>query len=1065
MTRTTIGRIAACCTALALAAAAYAQSPDIVISQVYGGGGNTGAPYRNDFIELFNRGNAAVDITGWSVQYASTSGTTWQVTALSGSIAPGQYYLVQEAGGANGVALPTPDATGTIAMAAANGKVALVNNGTMLAGSCPSVYDFVGYGTANCFEGAAAAGALSNTTAALRNTGGCDDTNQNGADFTVAAPNPRNSASATNPCNVPTGACCTAGVCSIARETDCTGGGGTYQGDGTNCDGDPCGPPPITGACCIAGACQVLSAADCGSAGGSYLGDDSSCANPNPCIACVNAAGARAAGTNVTIHLCDVVVSSTTDLISSATSKNFQVQDASGAITVFGSNAAVDAVLAQAALGDQIDIEGVTATFNGLFELGVPFFVLSNEGNVGPPAAQPIVASDLADAGPGESYESEIVTLGCVLFTNITPGQLFAANTNYTVVDATGTAVVRIATPELDLVGWPIPTNQVSITGIVTQNDNSDPRDGGYQLLPRGQADFNLAPENCPAIGACCRANGFCVQTTEANCTFVSGTYQGDNSVCEVGLCPGPTGACCFASGACQEVSEGDCAALAGTFQGVGTTCTPNPCPQPTGACCMPGGACVADQTQADCAGAGGNWLGMNTTCGAASCPQPVQGGDIALALDQTITTNTTRHIRAGASIGRWNAQAVPLQAMEFDNAFDTLHAACGNLLALRFGTALSVPPQAGEGGALYSLATNGDDAAQLLYTFDSFAGGIESTRVGGLGVSPDNAHASVIGFDTGSLIVLDYNAGGAIGTGTGASVTGAASSTFFTAPGVTQGTTWYDGDTILAYISDPFGAPGTTKLYSIDYSGGVFGAPTERTTIFITGAGSRFMDVEYNPDLSPYVFCMYSSFEAAGSPPTKNTLTVVNSADWSQVAQITLNTSLQTSREIALGPDRNLYLGQFAGSGLTTRIYLDRLDLDTDDDGDTDAVDIAALTNDSSVDYYSETPGDSASFSGFDVAFECDLDPCAGSVKGDANCDGVVDNGDVDCFVAALLSVGNPEAWRACALATNPNCAADYVCTLDMNGDTLIDNGDVDGFVDCLIHLPPPGQNCPILP
>src|SRR5689334_13261168 len=55
----------------------------IVISQVYGGGGNSGAPLKNDFIELFNRGSAPVDITGWSVQYASATGTTYQVTALT----------------------------------------------------------------------------------------------------------------------------------------------------------------------------------------------------------------------------------------------------------------------------------------------------------------------------------------------------------------------------------------------------------------------------------------------------------------------------------------------------------------------------------------------------------------------------------------------------------------------------------------------------------------------------------------------------------------------------------------------------------------------------------------------------------------------------------------------------------------------------------------------------------------------------------------------------------------------------------------------------------------------
>ena len=73
---------------------ALAVSADIVISQVYGGGGNTGAPYTNDFIELFNRGTTTVSLSGWSVQYASATGTgnfganSGQLTELSGSLAP-----------------------------------------------------------------------------------------------------------------------------------------------------------------------------------------------------------------------------------------------------------------------------------------------------------------------------------------------------------------------------------------------------------------------------------------------------------------------------------------------------------------------------------------------------------------------------------------------------------------------------------------------------------------------------------------------------------------------------------------------------------------------------------------------------------------------------------------------------------------------------------------------------------------------------------------------------------------------------------------------------------------
>ena len=185
------------------APAATGVSATIVISQVYGGGGNSGATLKNDFIELFNRGSVSVDVTGWTVQYASSSGTTWQTTALSGMIPPGGYYLVQQAAGAGGTTnLPTPDAVGSIAMSATTAKVAVVNTSTALAGACPIsavIIDFLGYGNANCSEGTPTP-ALSNTTAAQRNNGGCADTDNNVADFTVGAPNPRNSASPAQAC-------------------------------------------------------------------------------------------------------------------------------------------------------------------------------------------------------------------------------------------------------------------------------------------------------------------------------------------------------------------------------------------------------------------------------------------------------------------------------------------------------------------------------------------------------------------------------------------------------------------------------------------------------------------------------------------------------------------------------------------------------------------------------------------------------------------------------------------------------------------------------------------------
>ncbi len=189
---------------------ATALSTGVLISQIYGGGGNTGATLKNDFIELFNRGSVPVDVTGWSVQYTSSTGSTWFVTALSGVIQPGRYYLVQEAAGAGGaVDLPTPDATGTTAMSATAGKVAFVSSTTVLSGTCPpaaAVVDFVGYGptvtTPNCFEGSGPAPALTNTTAALRAENGCAETDNNAADFSAGAPNPRNSASPAFLCSV-----------------------------------------------------------------------------------------------------------------------------------------------------------------------------------------------------------------------------------------------------------------------------------------------------------------------------------------------------------------------------------------------------------------------------------------------------------------------------------------------------------------------------------------------------------------------------------------------------------------------------------------------------------------------------------------------------------------------------------------------------------------------------------------------------------------------------------------------------------------------------------------------
>ncbi len=174
---------------------------NVVINQVYGGGGNSGAFYKNDFIELFNNESTPVNLAGWSVQYTSATGpssgtTAWSITNLTGIVPAHGFFLVQEGPGANtlATALPTPDVAGTLALGATGGKVILVNSTTAIIGdpNPTAVIDKVGFGTANGYEGSGPVAAPDNTTSVTRVTDGVDN-NNNISDFSVTAPLPRNS--------------------------------------------------------------------------------------------------------------------------------------------------------------------------------------------------------------------------------------------------------------------------------------------------------------------------------------------------------------------------------------------------------------------------------------------------------------------------------------------------------------------------------------------------------------------------------------------------------------------------------------------------------------------------------------------------------------------------------------------------------------------------------------------------------------------------------------------------------------------------------------------------------
>jgi hypothetical protein len=205
---------------VALTASAAMASNQVRISQVYGGGGaTTGTPtYQQDYVEIFNSGGTAVDVSNWAIVYGSSTGT-WNnaggstfssnfVFPAGTSIQPCGYLLVAfklstaTYTGTDLNTVVTPDFTSNvtpITMSGTNGKVMLTTSLPGTAVACGSegvtIVDKVAYGpSSTCAEGTSTA-SLTTTSGDVRNGGGLTDSDNNSADFTVtAAPVPHNSA-------------------------------------------------------------------------------------------------------------------------------------------------------------------------------------------------------------------------------------------------------------------------------------------------------------------------------------------------------------------------------------------------------------------------------------------------------------------------------------------------------------------------------------------------------------------------------------------------------------------------------------------------------------------------------------------------------------------------------------------------------------------------------------------------------------------------------------------------------------------------------------------------------
>ncbi len=166
----------------------------VVISQVYPGGGNSGATLNVDFVELHNRTSSAVNLSGWSLQYQSVSAPSWASFPLSSTIPPWGFLLVQIGSpGAAGSAVSSDVTWPAMGLGAAAGKVALATTPSTLLNGCPLpnsiIMDLVAWGATSCSEGTPAA--VPTSAQSLLRQSSCQDTGSNLVDFTLVTPAPR----------------------------------------------------------------------------------------------------------------------------------------------------------------------------------------------------------------------------------------------------------------------------------------------------------------------------------------------------------------------------------------------------------------------------------------------------------------------------------------------------------------------------------------------------------------------------------------------------------------------------------------------------------------------------------------------------------------------------------------------------------------------------------------------------------------------------------------------------------------------------------------------------------
>lgn len=391
------------------------------------------------------------------------------------------------------------------------------------------------------------------------------------------------------------GACCNGTSCSLKCETECVAGGGTYEGDGTDCDPNT---HVCKGACCITGGCIDRTQAGCASSNGQFHGRGTRCFSEE-------CGGACCYGFSQGLEFCEIFDQRS---LCSYDPEGFPF------IAYRGDGTLCTKIVG----GEEVSACETMASYKACC-LPDGSCMNTTQAVCTAPWIQGTFVSAGTCATIAPNQCPNLVSRCC-----FNDGSCDLISGNACTARGGSPVVGQTTCPSgacNSLAGACCTNTGVCSMKTATQCNTDEGFYQGDDTCCTGTANCD-APLTCPVYGACCRANGDCLENqTPAQCATVEGAFGGPASTCAAANCD-QRGACCAKTGTCLRTTAGTCAGLEDAeFKGVGVQCAPGVCP--SGACCVPEGC--NPRTPAGCAADGGDYVGTGTTCNIDTCL--IQGG------------------------------------------------------------------------------------------------------------------------------------------------------------------------------------------------------------------------------------------------------------------------------------------------------------------------------------------------------------------------------------------------------------------------------------------------------